>query len=56
MPKLLDRFPWLPFVLAFLLLISAWTVMIIIALRNQPGQVPLETDGRMTKYPRGNNE
>ena len=35
MPKkrLIDRHPWFPFVLAFFLLIGAWTSMIMIALK-----------------------
>jgi hypothetical protein len=46
MPKLLDRHPWLPFVLAFLLLIAAWGVLILLALRHQPEEVPLEMPAR----------
>ena len=40
--KLIDRYPWFPFVLAFVALISAWTSMIVIAVKNRPEQVPLE--------------
>lgn len=42
MSSLIDRHPWFPFVLAFALLISAWTSMIVIAVKNRPEEVPLE--------------
>lgn len=39
---LIDRHPWYPFVLAFLLLIGAWSTMIVIAVKNRVDEVPLE--------------
>lgn len=42
MPSLLDRHPWFPFVLAFVLLLGAWTSMIFIAVKNRPEEVPLQ--------------
>lgn len=39
---LIDRHPWFPFVLAFLLLIGAWSTMIVIAVKNRVDEVPLE--------------
>lgn len=42
MRKLLYRKPWLWIVIAFLVLIAAWTVLITIAVNNQPEKIPLE--------------
>ncbi len=39
---LIERHPWFPFVLAFFLLIGAWSSMIVIALKNRVEEVPLE--------------
>ena len=38
----IHRHPWLLVVLAFALLLSAWTSLIVIAVKNQPEKVPLE--------------
>ena len=40
--KLIDRHPWFPFLLAFVALITAWSSMIVIALKHRPETVPLE--------------
>ena len=37
--------PWLLFVLMFLLLITAWTILIVIAVRNRPETIEVETVG-----------
>lgn len=39
----LARRPWLFVVLAFIILIAAWTFLIVIAHRNKPETVPLKT-------------
>lgn len=39
----LRRHPWILIVVGFALLIAAWTVFILIAVRNQPESVPLES-------------
>lgn len=36
--------PWLLIVVAFVLLIGAWTSLILVASRNVPEVVPLEND------------
>ncbi len=36
--------PWLWVVVAFLLLIAAWTILIKIAVNHAPEKVPLETE------------
>ncbi len=38
--------PWIFFILAFVVLIAAWTVFIIIAVKNQPEAVPLATQAQ----------
>ena len=43
--KLLHRKPWLWIVLAFLVLIAAWTVLITIAVNNQPEKIPVKPAG-----------
>lgn len=35
-PHFLNRHPWLYVVLAFMLLIGAWTTLFIITMKNQP--------------------
>ena len=42
MITIIKKRPWLLIVAAFLILISAWTALITIAVRNQPKAVPLE--------------
>ena len=42
MSSFINRHAWFPFVLAFVLLLSAWTTMIFIAVKNRPESVPLE--------------
>lgn len=42
MITLLKKRPWLLIVAAFLILIGAWTILITIAVRNQPQAVPFE--------------
>lgn len=44
MMNLLRKKPWLWIVLAFVLLIAAWSVLFTIALKNQPETIPLETE------------
>jgi len=39
--RLLEKRPWLWIVLAFVLLIGAWSVLIAIALNNQPEKIPI---------------
>jgi len=41
MPRLFSNRLWLFVTLAFLALAAAWTVLIIVAQRNQPEPVPL---------------
>jgi hypothetical protein len=41
---MLTKRPWLLIVMAFLLLIGAWTTLILVATRNPPEEVPLESD------------
>ena len=41
MMNLLRRKPWLWIVLAFVMLIAAWTVLITIAVRDQPEKIPV---------------
>lgn len=36
--------PWLLIVVAFVLLIGAWTTLILVASRHIPEVIPLETD------------
>lgn len=43
MKKAIARKPWLLVVAAFVLLISAWTVLICVAVKNRPEEVPLES-------------
>ena len=38
----LDRHPWLLVVLAFVILLTAWTSLIVVAVKHQPEKVPLE--------------
>jgi hypothetical protein len=38
----LKKRPWLLVIMAFVLLIGAWTAFIMIAVKNQPTPVPLE--------------
>jgi bacteriorhodopsin len=45
MMELLRRKPWLWIVFAFLVLIAAWTVLITIAVNNQPEKIPLDVKG-----------
>ena len=42
MIKVLKERPWLFIVLAFMLLLGAWTVMIMLAVNHQPEFIPLE--------------
>lgn len=39
MKRILHKHPWLFVVLAFTLLISAWSSLIVIALKNQPASI-----------------
>ena len=39
--SLLRKKPWLWIVLAFLILIAAWSVLISIAVKNQPEKIPV---------------
>jgi hypothetical protein len=41
-PGFLGRRPWLFVVAAFVMLISAWSVLFYIAMNNQPQSVPLK--------------
>ena len=41
-PGFLGRRPWLFVVAAFVMLISAWSVLFYIAMNNQPESVPLK--------------
>lgn len=41
MKNLMYRKPWLWIVIAFLVLIAAWTVLITIAVNNQPEKIPV---------------
>ena len=41
MMDLIRKKPWLWIVLAFVLLIAAWTVLISIAVNNQPEKIPV---------------
>ena len=38
----IHRHPWIILVVVFLVLIAAWTTMILIASKNRPEKVPLE--------------
>jgi hypothetical protein len=38
----IHRHPWIILVVIFLVLIGAWTTMILIASKNRPEKVPLE--------------
>jgi hypothetical protein len=42
MIQALKERPWLFVVLAFMLLIGAWTTMIVLAVNHQPEAIPLE--------------
>ena len=46
--KWLQKRPWLWIVLAFILLISAWSVLITIALNNQPEKIPVTVKEKAT--------
>lgn len=52
MKTIVSRHPWLLVVLAFALLLSAWTSLIIVAVKNQPEMVPLE-HAAPTAHPSG---
>lgn len=41
--NLLKKRPWLLVIAAFVILISMWTAFIVLAVKNQPAVVPLET-------------
>ena len=43
MKQFFTKRPWILVVIAFLILIGAWSAFISIAIRNQPEKVPLET-------------
>lgn len=40
-PSFLNRHPWIYVVLAFALLISAWSALITLAVKNSPEQIEL---------------
>lgn len=42
MKKFFAKRPWIWVIIAFVILISAWSTFIRIALNNQPEQIPLE--------------
>lgn len=42
MMSYLKKNPWLWIVVAFVLLIAAWSVLITIAVKNQPEKIPLD--------------
>ena len=42
MMNLMRKKPWLWIVLAFVVLIAAWSVLISIAVNNQPEKIPVE--------------
>ena len=40
--NILNRHPWLLVLLAFAVLLTAWTSLIVVAVKHQPEKVPLE--------------
>ena len=42
MKTILNKHPWLLIVVAFTALISAWSVLITLAVKNQPEKIPIE--------------
>lgn len=55
MKQFVAKRPWILVVVAFFVLISAWSVLISIALNNQPEKVPLQHEIATTpNSPAGN--
>ncbi len=45
MNQFIHKRPWVLIVAAFLMLIGAWSSLIVIAVKNQPQKLELKTDG-----------